>query len=339
MSDDAKTPQRPRRVTAQMVAELAGVSRSAVSRAFSGGGYVDAKKRARIHAIAAEIGYQPNALAAGLQIGRSNLVAIVVGRVSNPHDTALVHQLCNALNAQGVWPVLINGARSATEHGVSVEDALRLPLDALIVRGGSMSIDLVNRCAKLGIPMICYGRPLKEHNVDAVYCRNFEGMRAATDLLLSTGRRSFAFISGPPAFYAASERRRGLLHSLETVGRGLSAEIESDFTVAGGHKAAHALLRDNRDIDALICANDACAIGALGALTELGIKVPQDIAVIGFDDIDMASWPMFNLTTMRIPLDLIVKAILDLLQRNLMDHDKTAECLKVDPHLILRGTH
>ncbi len=323
-----------KRITAQMVADRAGVSRSAVSRAFTKGSYLEESKRRRILGIAAEIGYQPNALAAGLQGGRSRLVAVIEGDIRNAHDTTLISRLCSALNANGFWPILVSGTPI---NGYT--EALAFPLDALIVRGGSMSKDLVHRCAKLGIPMICYGRPTEELNIDSVHCKNQAGMQLATELLVSKGRQKFGFLGGPDQFYSSMKRRKGVLNALENAGLDLQAEAASDFSVDGGFTAAKTLLTGNGHIDALVCANDAMAIGALGAARALGIAIPDALSVVGFDDADMADWQITKLTTVRNPLETTVQEVLNLLVDRINNPDRECRTIRVEPQLVIRGTH
>lgn len=337
MSDDPKPPtKRTRRVTAQAVADVVGVSRSAVSRAFIPGAYVDAEKRKKIRKVAAEIGYQPNALAAGLKDGISHLVAIFVGDMRSPYDAAFVRRLVGELNNLNKWPILIDGGGDRT--GTATEDVLRYPLDAMIVRGGSMPAELVAQCTKLGVPMISSGRPVDGAGVDNVCCRNADGTYEATRILLAKGRRRFGFVGGPDDFFSAGERRQGVLRALEGAGLTLVAEASGDFTVEGGHAAVDSAFL-KQDLDALICANDAMAIGALSAARELGVDVPADLSIVGFDDIELTKWPMFNLSTVRNPLDASVTEIIGLLERRLRDPNKESETVFVDPKFIPRGTH
>lgn len=317
-----------------MVADRADVSRSAVSRAFTDGSYLEDSKRRKILKIAAEIGYQPNALAAGLQGGRSRLVAVIEGDIRNAHDTALISRLCSALNANDFWPILVSGSRINGDT-----DALAFPLDALIVRGGSMSEDLVHRCAKLGIPMICYGRPINELNIDTVYCKNKMGMQLATELLVSKGRRRFGFLGGPGQYYSSEQRRLGMMKALELAELPLQAEAVGDFSVDGGFSAAKDLLAKNPGIDALICANDAMAVGALGAARTLAVAVPEQLSVVGFDGADMADWQITQLTTVRNPLETTVQEIINLLVDRINNPDRESRTIQVDPLLVIRGTH
>ena len=337
MSDEGDTPnRRTRRITAQMVADAAGVSRSAVSRAFTDGAYLDAEKRRLIRKVAADLGYQPNALAAGLQGGRSHLVAIFVGNMRSPYDSEFVSHLVRALNGLNKWPILIDG--SGDRAHAAMEELLRYPLDALILRGGSMSAEIVAQCARIGVPMISSGRPIDAPHVDNVCCLNARGTELIAQLLLARGRRRFGFIAGPEGFFSSAERRAGVVDALNAAGLSLAAQAQGDYTVDGGRQAAHSLLQGRR-VDALICANDAMAIGALAAARDLGRKVPGDVSIVGFDDIAMAGWPTLDLTTVRNPIGAAVDQIVALLERRLADIGKAGETRFLTPHVVERGTH
>ena len=337
MSNDQDIPtQRPRRVTAQTVAEAAGVSRSAVSRAFTPGTYLDADKRKKIHEVAAKMGYQPNALAAGLKDGRSHLVAVFVGNMRSTYDTEFVMVLVGKLNALNKWPILIDGGDQSAEQ--AIQQVLRYPLDALILRGGSMQSELVTECSKIGVPMISSGRIVEARGVDNVCCRNAQGTRLAVEALVKAGRKRFGFIDGPTQFYSSSERKQGVLDALSEADLPLIADAAGDFTVEAGFRAAKTLLQEN-SLDALVCANDATAIGALTAARELGVTVPETLSVVGFDDIEMAAWPSFDLSTVCNPIDDAVERVIWLLEQRLANPNKASETLMIDPYFVPRGTH
>ncbi len=325
-----------RRVTAADVARLAGVSRSAVSRAFTQGAYLAPDKRKLIEKAAQELGYRPNALAAGLQGRRSNLVAIFVGEMANEYDKEVAAKLIAGLNSAGKWPIVIGGSGQSARDGVN--NALSYPLEAMILRSGSLSADISEACGKLGIPVIASGRILEADGVDNVCCRNREGMAKGVEVLLARGRQNFGFIGGPDTFAASADRRAGALEALHAVGLSLMAEETGAFTVQSGYDAA-LRLSDLHRLDALICTNDAMAIGALSALRDQGRLVPQDISVIGFDDIEMARWPAIQLTTLRNPIDALVTAVLDLLERRAAHPAKAREMVWLDAEVILRATH
>lgn len=334
--DEASSGRTNRRVTAQAVADAVGVSRSAVSRAFTDGAYLDEEKRKTIKEVAQKMGYQPNALAAGLQGGRSHLVAIFVGNMRSAYDTEFVKQLVGQLNELDEWPILIDGGDARAER--ALDEVLKFPLDALIVRGGSMAPDVVARCTKVNVPAISSGRIIERKGVDNVCCRNADGTRAAAELLLSKGRRRIGYLGGPVEYASSSGRRDGLMAALAQFGLPLADEERGDYTVEGGHDATLALLK-RTPLDGLICSNDATAIGALNAARSLGLSVPKNVSIVGFDDIEMAKWPMFNLTTVRNPIDASVGQIIDLLERRISSPLKPDEIRYIDPALVLRNTH
>ena len=327
---------RVKRVTAEDVAKLAGSSRSAVSRAFTPGAYLNAEKRKAILKAADDLGYRPNALAASLQAGGSNLVAIFVGEMPNEYDQEVLKQLTIGLCGTGRWPIVIGGTEGTAREAVS--NVLRYPLEAIILRSGSLNEDIVESCGKLSIPVISSGRMLEAPGVDNVCCRNADGMERGTTVLLDKGRSRFAYIGGPGNFNSSHWRREGLRAALLARGLSMVAEETGDFTVQGGYDAVGRLIWDGR-VDALVCANDAMAIGAMTALRESGICVPDDVSVLGFDDIAMAAWPAFSLTTMRNPIPELVDAVVRLLDLRADDPGKPEEEVHLEPELILRNSH
>jgi DNA-binding LacI/PurR family transcriptional regulator len=334
--DNSKPAERPRRVTAQTVADAAGVSRSAVSRAFTPGAYLDAGKRRKIQEIAMRMGYQPNALAAGLKGGRSHLVAVFIGNMRSAYDSEFVHRLVGRLNDLNKWPVLIDGEDDRA--GSAIDQVLRYPLDALILRGGSMPKSVVTQCSKFGVPMISSGRIVDALGVDNVCCRNALGMQIATQALVDRGRRRFGYIAGASGFGSSADRKAGVLQALGEAGLSLLVEEAGEFTVEAGYCAAVRMFEAHQ-LDALVCANDASAIGALAAARELGLDVPGALSIVGFDDIEMAGWPMFNLSTVNNPIDEAVEQVIWLLERRLADPGKESETVLIDPYFVPRGTH
>ena len=254
----------------------------------------------------------------------------------NAYDTEVVTHLVGALNAIQKWPILIDGG------GLSVKEALgevlRYPLDALIVRSGSMEPAIAEQCAKLNIPVISSGRILNHPQIDNVCCRNSEGSAAAAQLLLDRGRRRFGYIAGPPGYSSSSERQEGMAGTLANMGLSPVAIEPGDFTVEGGFSAAERLF-EAAPIDALLCANDAMAIGALGAARARGLDVPGELSIVGFDDISMAAWPGIDLTTICNPIKIYAEKVVDLLEARLANPEKPSEVAYLDTHVVLRGTH
>lgn len=330
-------PHRPKRITALDVAELVGVSRSAVSRAFSPGSYLDPAKRELILNAAMQVGYRPNALASSLKGVRSNLIGVIAGDMNNHFDADFLAALVGSLNKAGKWPLVLGGKDVVTDQAILA--ALSYPLDAMIIRGGSVGSEIVENCGKLSIPVLFAGRAVIGHFADSVACDNRTVMSEVVDLLLKKGRRSFAYLGGPRELSSDSERLSGVAERLSRDGLTLTAKAHADFTIEGGALQARALLSQHK-IDALVCANDALAIGALScARSMLGLSVPSDLSITGFDDMTISSLPEFNLTTAKNPIQKMVAELMRVLEGRLQDPQKPSENTVVESTLVLRGTH
>lgn len=331
-----------RRVTADDVARLAGVSRSAVSRTFTPGASVAPDKRERILAVAEHLGYRPNTLAASLKSNSSNLVAIVTGNLSNHYDSVITATLVKRLSDIGKWAVVL-GDTSGDIGNPEILDVLAYPLDAMIVRAGSIDEDTARKCMKLNVPLILSGRSSALPGVagaDCVGCDNSRGAGMAVAELIRSGRRRIGYIGGLKTLTSEQERHEGFLAALSQAGLAPAALEWADFSFQGGHDAALRLLaRDNRP-DALFCCNDIMAIGALNAARHtLGLSVPDDVALIGFDDLPMAAWPCFDLTTIRNSITDTVDTIMDLLLSRFQTPDRDGAVRRIEPVLVRRSTH
>lgn len=328
-----------RRVTAVDVARLAGVSRSAVSRTYTPGASVAGETRERIMAVAERLGYRPNSLAASLKLSSSNLVAIATGNLTNFYDSTVTGQLVKRLNAIGKWAVVIGG--TTDEVGTNeILDVLAYPLDAMIVRAGSIDKETALKCLKLNVPLILSGRVMELERVDSVCCDNRAGAGIAVGDFLAAGRQRIGYIGGPKELYSEQQRYEGFLERLSAEGLAPAALEWADFSFEGGYEAALRILRRDNRPDALFCCNDAMALGAINAARDtLGFRVPEDVAIIGFDDIDMAAWPCFDLTTIRNPIDDTVDEIMRLLERRLANPASPAEIVNIAPEIVRRGTN
>jgi DNA-binding LacI/PurR family transcriptional regulator len=330
---------KSRRVTAKEVAQAAGVSRSAVSRAFTPGAPLDEDKKKKILQVSEQLGYRPNALAAGLQSrGRSNLVAIVTGDLVNHYDSEILAKLMRGLQALGKWPVVLEGAAQISE--AQILDVLAYPLDALILRGGSVDESVATHCAKLNIPLIVSGRVLDVDRVDCVCCDNMQGAGLAVAQLLKKGRGKLAYLGGLQNLSSDRERRAGFEAALAQAGLNPVKVIHSDYSYEGGYQALGDLLAGGHQLDGVFCANDAMALGAIAAAREkYALRVPEDLSIVGFDDIAMAGWPSLNLSTVRNDMDQTVSQILRMLTERLDHPEKPGEIVMIPPTFISRGSH
>ncbi|MCV0427937.1 MAG: LacI family DNA-binding transcriptional regulator [Roseibium sp.] len=335
-TDKNRSPTN-RRVTAADVAKVAGVSRSAVSRAFTEGAYLDKHKKKHILQVAEKLAYRPNLFAAGLQTKTSNVVAILAGQNRGIYDQELLDGLLSALLAEGKFPIVLKGNEIAETP--SLQGIFGFPVDAMIVRAGSVEPFIVEACSKLNIPLIFSGCIVEADNIDCVACRNYEGMHQLVDMLIASGRRRFGYLDMVPNFAAKNQRPVAAEAALKEAGLQLMAHGTADPSFDGGLSIATDLLKNN-DLDALVCANDEVALGALTAARDvLNISVPETLAITGFDNISMSGWPNYQLTTATNPIDETIATIVRLLLERLDNPEKPGERVQLGAELILRQTH
>jgi DNA-binding LacI/PurR family transcriptional regulator len=323
------------RVTADDVAEAAGVSRSAVSRAFTDGASIAPGKRKHILTIAASLGYRPNLIARGLTGQQTGLIALVLGNVSSPYEAWLLEHLSTAIRASGKWPLLIP-ATSGNELDGALEHALSYQVDGAIVAAGSISRTLAERCSALGAPIVMVGRIPNDGGADSVCCDNKLGMSLIVKVLMETGRRKVAWIGGKADTFSNVERFAGLVEALAGHGLELVESRRGDYSFDSGLTHTLALLTGATRPDAIVCGNDAMALGAISAARRLKLRVPEEIAIAGFDDIPAANWEPYSLTTVQNPVGKTTEEALRLLRLRMEGDTRPFEVVRLTPKLARR---
>lgn len=309
---------RSSRATSIEVAQLAGVSQPTVSRAFTPGSSVSEKTRRKVLEAASALNYVPNSMARSLITARSNIVAMVVGDLSNPFYSRVLDQFSQALRREGKHALVFRVAA-----GEEVDDALiavlQYQVDGIIVTSAQVSSKMAGLCLERGVPVVTFNRYIKGLRTDNVCCHNLEGGRLVARTLVDAGGRRFAMIAGERNASTNRDRMQGYLRGLRHAGaRGTEVRVESGhYTYEGGREAARALFKRRRGApDALFCTNDIMALGALDTLRhELGYRTPEDVMVIGFDDIPDAARPAYDLSTIRQPIDEMISTTLKILSR------------------------
>lgn len=327
----------PKIVTSIDVARLAGVSQSTVSRVFSAEQKVSAATRDRVLVAARELGYQPNAIARSLTTQRTNIIGIVT-HIGNPFYPYVLEKLTQRLQELHLQTLLF----SVTPNQ-EVDDLLplvmRYRLDALIVTSASLSSAMAHQCEQQGLPVVLFNRYILGAPVSAVCCDNVEASRLVANLLLDAGHRRLAHIAGAAQTSTNRDRERGFSDRLRERGYTDWLRDEGDHTYQAGREAANRLLGRPDRPDAIFCISDIVAFGAIDAARyDCGLRVPEDVSIIGFDDLPTASWPAYSLTTIREPVNRMIDETLRLLIQRL--EDPLAEpVLKLLPgELIARGS-
>ena len=325
------------RVTSIDVARAAGVSQSAVSRTFSGAKVSEATQL-KVMKAARELGYRPNAIARSLTMRRSNIIGVVMGDLLNPFYPAVLDMLTAKLQRIGLSVLFFS-----VLGGRNVDEVLPLILsyqvDALILTSVLLSSETAMEFRGRGTPVILLNRTTDNTRVNSVCTDNVNGGRIVAQLFHQAGFKRCAFIAGVANTSTNVDRRSGFVSEFSRLGLPAPLEEMGHFSYEGGHMAAMRLLRRNRPPDAIFCANDIMALGALDAArNELHLKVPQDVSIIGFDDISPASWSSYDLTTLRQPIEVMVNEAVATLLRRIERPDDPPEVIGIPPILVRRSS-
>jgi DNA-binding LacI/PurR family transcriptional regulator len=303
-----------RRASSYDVAALAGVSQSAVSRAFRANAYLSDAMRARVLEAARTLGFRPNAIARSLATRRSGIVAVAIGGIGNPIYPAILDAFGRRLAQEGLEMLLLTGLDDAEEVMARLTG---YQTDAVLVTASTRldsSVQLTRRCQAAGVPVVLFNRVLPDVHVPAVACANREGGRMAAELLLRAGHRHTAFIGGPEETSTVRDRRGGFADTIIAGGAAPPRLEAGPLSYEGGRAALLRLMAGAGPPDAVFCTNDMLAIGAMDAARQvLGLRVPEDLSVIGFDDVPMAAWDSYALTTVRQRTGQMVEAAVALL--------------------------
>jgi DNA-binding LacI/PurR family transcriptional regulator len=294
------------RPTLEQVAERAGVSRATVSRVVNGSPTVTPSIRDSVQRAIAELGYVPNQAARSLVTQRTDSIALILPETEFrvfSEDQAIpgfIRGVSQELEAADKQLVLMVGG-SPSAHDRIERYALARHVDGVIIASMHGADPLPNALHRMGIPVLCGGRPLGRSPVPYVETDSVGGSRIAVRHLLQSGRTRIATVAGPQDMVAGIDRLNGYREELRNSDR-RSIVAVGDFTRESGAVAMRQLLADDPQLDAVFVASDLMAFGALTALKEAGRRVPDDVAVVGFDDVDQSRYVEPPLTTVRQPI-------------------------------------
>ena len=323
--------------TSHDVARVAGVSQPTVSRALRNDPNIAESTRKRVTEAARKLGYSVN------ELGRS-LSTRATRRI------ALVADLDNAL-----WPLLVEQIHDElTDHGYSMTllaergDPVGMEAnllggwaDGVIITSAHVNARLPHELRRRGLPFVLVNRTVEGLEVDAAVADNVAGGRLAAQLLLAAGHTRVGALFGPQDTSTGLGREAGFRQGLAEGGASLppSRVRWGPFDYSHGRAALPDLLKGRYRATALFCANDLIAIGAINTAHKLGVSVPEDIALVGFDDLAEAAWPVFDLTTIRVPFDAMLSSAVALLLEQLRGHGAEPRAVVHPVTPVLRSTH
>jgi DNA-binding LacI/PurR family transcriptional regulator len=333
------TATQPRdRVTVITIARQAGVASSTVSRALNGDPRISLATRERIAAIAANLGYMPDALARTLSGGRSGLIGLVLGPVENPFYVALMQEIVTQAAGRGLRLLMLHLGAGAIEEQTA-QALLQYKVDGCLVTSAELSSHIATLCGQRGVPVVMLNRVARQR-ASSVACDNVEGAGRMADFLLAEGHRRFAFVAADTVSSTAMDREQGFTRAVEAAGASVTRYSGGLSSWMGGFIAGQriAALPAAQRPDAIFAVSDVMALGTMDALRQAGIRIPEDISVAGFDDITEAARPTYALTTMSQPLVLMVQRGLDLLLARMRDPDLPDEVTLLRGVLTIRGS-
>lgn len=326
-------------VTLREVARASGCSVATVSRVLAGTRPVGAETARRVREAAEKLGYRPNQVARALRSRSTGTVGLVLPQITNPFFPSLVREVEHALHAEGRAVLLADCDDDPEVEAARIADLLDRQVDALLIIAVDerKSRDAVAKAAA-HVPLVLLDRGCGPGIADLVTTDNATGMALVLDHLVSTGRRRICFVGAAGTGSAAVERLAAYEAETKALGLHGFGPVElGDFSLEWGRAAVDRILPSRPD--AVVCANDLLAIGALQRLRQLGVDVPGDIAVTGFDDIPMADLADPALTTVRQPVRALAAEAVHLLGHRLAgQNDGPRRLVRLAPELVVRAS-
>ena len=331
-----------RSATLEEVARVAGVSRATVSRVVNGNPKVGVETKREVERAIARLGYVPNPAARSLVTRRSQSIGLVIGEPAgrvfeDPFFPRLLRGIGAALSSRDLQLVLLmpqsSGEEARAERYLTaghVDGALLVSLHG--------NDPLPQSVSGRGVPVVVGGRPPRGSQVSYVDVDNVEGARTAVEHIIASGRQRVATIAGPQDMPAGQDRLTGYHQALESAGTARDAKLEadSDFTQQGGAEATRRILAARPDVDAIFAASDLMAAGAVQALRAAGRRIPDDVAIVGFDDSPIAKTTDPPLTSVRQPIEEMGREMVRLLVEQLADPGSVPRTVILATQLVRR---
>jgi DNA-binding LacI/PurR family transcriptional regulator len=326
------------KVTSAQVAALAGVSQSAVSRVFTPGASVSPKTAEKVRAAAETLGYRPNVLARAMITGRSRIIGLVVAYLENQFYPVAIEHLSRALQARGYHLLIFMADNDAAKTEQVVRELMDYQVDGIVTASVAMTNDVTARCDAAGIPVVAFNRGQDDPRLSEVTSDNVAGGRAVAEFLIAGGHQRIAHVAGWQGSSTGRDRARGFREGLAAAGRDVVAEVDGLYHRETAARAAHEVMARPERPDAIFVGNDHMAFAVLDVLRfGLGLRVPEDVSVVGYDDVPLAGWPVYDLTTIQQPVEEMVEATVEALVRRI-EGERQPQKVRLPGPLIVRGS-
>ncbi len=327
------------RITSREVANRAGVSQSAVSRVFTLGGSASADVIAKVRRAADELGYRPNVLARAMITGKTRIIGLVVAYLDNQFYPMAVENLSVALQAQGYHVLVFMASNTVEDLPRVMQEIVDYQVDGIILASVSMTSELAAQCAANGIPVVLFNRDQDDQRLSSVTTDNYAGGRAVADHLVGIGARRIGYIAGFEGASTQRDREMGFRDGVAAQGHQIVSRGLGNFHQPTAQAAARTMFAGSDRPDAVFVCNVHMAFAVMDVLRfELGLRVPQDVAVAGCDDVPLAAWPAYDLTSYRQPLNRMVAETVKTLLDRIDTTDTAPRRIRIAGDLKLRGS-
>lgn len=327
------------KVTSAEVARRAGVSQSAVSRVFTPGASASKATAEKVRKAASELGYRPNVLARAMVSGKSRMIGLVVAYLENYFYPEALEKLSNALQAEGYHVLVFMASQTSGNIDGVIDEILDYQVDGIIAASVALSSDLAQRCRAAGVPIVLFNRTQAGHAFCSVTSNNIDGGRQVARFLVASGHDRIGYIAGWEGASTQRDREAGFRAGLAEAGLALHARDVGNYAVEEAKAAARRMFSRGDHPDAVFVATDHMAFGVMDVLrAELGLRVPDDVSVVGFDDVPPASWAAYDLTTIRQRANLMVARTVEIMLDQI-ENPAAGICeAALEAPLIVRGS-
>jgi DNA-binding LacI/PurR family transcriptional regulator len=326
------------KVTSADVARLAGVSQSAVSRVFTPGASASLRTAEKVRAAATELGYRPNVLARAMITGRSRIIGLIVAYLENQFYPLVLERLSHALQERGYHVLVFMAGNATGKVQQVVDELLDYQVDGIITASVAMTNDLTTRCMAAGIPVVNFNRGQDDPRLSEVTSNNEAGGRRVAEFLIAAGHVRIAHIMGWQGSSTGRDRAEGFRQAMAAAGLSPLAMIDGEYDRERAAAVARQLCTGPACPDAIFVGNDHMAFAVMDELRHgLRLCIPGDVSIIGYDDVPMAAWPSYALTTIRQPVNRMVAATVEAILGQI-EGDKAPRKTRIDGPLMVRSS-
>ncbi|HCV63794.1 LacI family DNA-binding transcriptional regulator [Serratia proteamaculans] len=323
-------------VTSQQVAQLAGVSQSAVSRTFTPGASISPATREKVLKVARELGYRPNAIARSLNTARSRIIGVVMSYFDNQFYPQVLEALAQKLDELNYHLLLFVGDRDGNVDRI-FDQIMQYRVDGIVLASVSLSIELSEECAAAGIPVVLFNRSEENGIVSSVNTDNEAAACQIAEFLMAGEHQRFAYVAGLANSSVNVARQSGFISTLMKKGIQDIRVVQGDYDAQKTTLSACELFSSAQPPDAIFAANDHMALMVMDvARYKFGLRIPEDVSIIGYDDTGPSGWPSYALTSASQPVDAMVSATVALLMKQIESGNVESKQIVVPGSLVVR---